>query len=161
MTRKKKGQFPAKWDPFMNEMASFKKSIDQAFDSFFKHPLLAKMPSVFKGAFGVWRPAIDVYETEREVVVKASVPGCDKKAIKVDVKNNLLTITGQRKEEKEIKKKNFYHKEQTMGAFQRSITLPQNINPEKAKATCENGVLKIVFPRTKSPGGKGKNIEIE
>lgn len=160
MAKKNKEQMPAKWDPLMSDMISFKKTFDDMFNTFFsKRPLTSRWPSIWKGAFG-WKPEVDLYETGNEVIVKASVPGCDKKDIKINVDNNILTISGEKKEEKEVKKKNFYQKEQQFGSFQRSVTVPQYADATKAKASCEKGMLKVSFPKTKIAGEKGKKIEI-
>jgi HSP20 family protein len=161
VTKRNKKWLPSKWDPFMSNIFSFKKSFDEMFNNFFlNHPSLTKLPSLWKGKLDLWKPEIDMYETDKEIVVKANVPGCDKKDIKVNIDNNILTISGEKKEEREVKKKNFYQKEQQFGTFQRSISLPHYADTEKVKASCEKGILKIVFPKTKTPRGKGKKIDI-
>ncbi len=125
MARKKKNKALSKWDPFMDEMMSFKKSMDDMFSDFFsKHPIAEKIPSLWKGKFGLWRPEVDMYETTNEVVIKANVPGCDKKDVSISINENVLTITGEKSEEKEVKKKDFYQKEHHTGTFQRSLSLP-------------------------------------
>jgi HSP20 family protein len=161
MAEKEKKWLMKKWEPMMNDMLSFKKSIDDMFHDFFKtHPLSMKLPSMLKGEIGMWRPEIDMYETDKAVIVSANVPGCDKKDLKINIDNNILTVSGEKKEETEVKKKNFYHKEQRFGSFARSISLPNYIDVNKSKASCEKGVLKIEFPKVKSAQGKGKIIDI-
>ena len=107
-----------------------------------------------------WKPEIDEYETNKDVIVKADIPGCDKKDISIKVDNNMLTISGEKKEEKEITKKNFYYKEQRTGSFYRSVGLPNYADISKSRATYEKGVLEIVFPKAESARVKSKKIEI-
>jgi HSP20 family protein len=145
----------------MNEMMSFRKQIDDMFNSFFTKPFSSgKTPFLFKGQKWAWKPEVDMYETKKEVIVKASLPGCDKKDVKVDVHDNILTIKGKKEEDEEGKEKDFYQREQNFGSFQRSISLPKYANIDKTKATCRNGVLEVKFPKMKSIGGKGKKINI-
>jgi len=149
------------WQPFMNDMLSFKKSIDQQFENFFSgHPFMTRLPSIIKKEFMGWKPAINMYETNKDVIVEADIPGCDKKDVNIKVDNNILTISGEKKEEKETKNKNFYQKEQHIGSFYRSVSLPNYANVSKSKATYEKGVLKITFPKTELAHVKQKRIEI-
>ena len=162
MAKKDKKWLPSKWDPFMGDLASFKKSLDEMFGSFFSgRTSMTKTPSPWKDKFGLWKPESDMYETEKEVIISVNVPGCDKKNITVDIDNNILTISGERKVAREIRKENFYHQEQQFGTFQRSLSLPHYADTNKAKATCENGILKVVFSKTKSNQEEGKIIDIE
>lgn len=161
MAKKNKQTMPVKWEPLMNDMLSFKKSLDQQFENFFSgHPFTTKLPSLFKKQLSAWKPEIGMYETNKDVVVEADIPGIDKKDVKIKVDNNMLTISGEKKEEKEVKKKNFYQKEQRMGAFYRSLGLPNYANVNKPKATYESGVLKIAFPKTELAHAKHKIIDI-
>lgn len=152
---------PAKLEPFVSDMVSFKKSIDQQFENLFSsRPFMQKLPSLWRTEMHAWKPEIDMYETNKEIIVKADVPGCEKNDVRIKVDNNMLTISGEKKEEKEIRKENFYHKEQHMGSFFRSVALPDYTNISKARANYENGVVKIIFPKTKSAHLKGRTIEI-
>lgn len=161
MAKKSKKLLPVKWEPVMNDMLSFKKSIDRQFESFFSsHPFITKLPSMLKEEFTRWRPEVDMYETNKDIIVRADIPGCDKKDISVKIDHNILTIFGKKEDEKEIKKRDFYHKEQHMGSFFRKMTLPNYADVSKSKAAYEKGVLKIIFPKTKAAYIKGKTIEI-
>lgn len=162
MARKKRNKSLSKWDPFMHDMMSFKKSLDDMFTDFFSNnPISTKLPSLWKGRLGLWRPEVDMYETDNQVIVKANVPGCDKKDIKVRIDDNILTIIGEKTEEKEVKKKDFYQKEQHTGSFQRSVSLPLYADADKADATCEKGVIKVAFPKKETEGAKGKSIDVK
>src|ERR1700737_2467349 len=92
-------------------------------------------------------PPVDIYETEQELVVKADLPDIDPKDVDVRVENNILTIRGERKFEKEEKEENFHRIERRYGTFTRSFTLPNTVNPDSVKADFENGVLKIQFEK--------------
>jgi HSP20 family protein len=152
---------PVKWEPLMNDMLSFKRSIDRQFENFFSsNPFLKNLAVATGRNFPAWKPEVDVYETKRDVVVEADIPGCDKKDVKIEVDNNMLTIKGEKREEKETRKKNFYQKEQRMGSFYRSVTLPSYANASKPKATYEKGVLKIAFPKSGTAHIAHKMIEI-
>ena len=161
MTKENKQPVPVKRVPFMNDMLLFKRSLDNQFENFFSgYPFVKNLPSLMGKQFQPWKPEIDVYETDKEVIVEANIPGCDKKDIKINVENNMLTISGEKKEEKEIKKKNFYQKEQRMGSFYRSVGLPGYSDVSRPKAGYDKGVLKIVFPKTALAHIKSKKIEI-
>lgn len=161
MAKENKQTMPVKWKPLMGDMLSFKKSLDQQFENFFYgHPFIKDLPSLMKKRFPAWKPEVDMYETNKDVFVEADIPGCDKKDVKISIDNNMLTISGEKKEEKEIKKKSFYQKEQRVGAFYRSVGLPDYADVNKPKATYEKGVLKISFPKTGSAYVKHKRIKI-
>lgn len=161
MSKENKQTAPVRWEPFMNDMLLFKKSLDYQFDNFFSgYPFIKNVPSLLGKQLRSWKPEIDLYETGKDVIVEANIPGCDKKDIKINVDNNMLTISGEKKEEKEVKKKNFYHKEHRMGSFYRSVGLPSYSDVSKPKANYEKGVLKIVFPKTALAHIKSKKIEI-
>ncbi len=106
-----------------------------------------------------WAPKIDIDETEKEVIVSVSAPGMDKKNIKVDISDNVLTISGERKEEEEKKGKNKYMREQFYGSFKRSVRLPFDLKSENAKASYKDGILTITIPKTKENKTKSINIE--
>ena len=105
-----------------------------------------------------WNPAVDVYESNGNIVLKAELPGVDKKDISVDVKGRVLTLKGERSSDKEVKEENFYRKESFSGTFQRTFTLPMEVDPEKIKAEYKDGVLKIEVPKPEAE--KPKQITI-
>jgi HSP20 family protein len=98
-------------------------------------------------SLGSWRPVVDIYENEDSVVVKAELPGVDKKDIKVDLKDGVLTLTGERSHEKEVNEDKYYRKERAYGRFHRSFTVPAEIDPDKIKAEFKDGVLKVEIPK--------------
>ena len=94
-----------------------------------------------------WAPAVDIYETENELVVKADLPEVNEKEIDVRVENNLLTIRGERKFEKSVSEENYLRVERTYGAFSRSFSLPNTVNAEAIRAEYKNGVLTVNLPK--------------
>ena len=94
-----------------------------------------------ESALTTWAPAVDIYETPNELVVKADLPDVNEKDIDVRVENNLLTIRGERKFEKSVSEENYLRVERTYGAFSRSFSLPNTVNPEAIGAEYKNGVL--------------------
>ena len=108
--------------------------------------------TIFRGqgeesALTTWAPAVDIYETPNELVVKADLPEVDEKAIDVRVENNLLTIRGERKFEKNISEDNYLRVERTYGSFSRSFSLPNTVNAEAIHAEYKNGVLTVNLPK--------------
>ena len=100
-------------------------------------------------AFTLEAPAIDMYEEKDALVVKAEVPGLLKDEIDVSVTGNILTIKGEKKkEEEEIKQKDYYRCERTFGAFSRTVELPANVKTGDVKASFKNGLLEIRLPKT-------------
>ena len=106
-----------------------------------------------------WAPALDVSETENEIIVKAELPGMDPKDVQVDFEGDVLTIKGEKKQEKEEKEENYHLVERSYGTFSRSFRIPKPIQEDKIKANYKNGVLKIVLPKAEE--AKKKPIQIE
>jgi HSP20 family protein len=100
-----------------------------------------------ESAWTSWAPAVDIYETPNELVVKADLPDVNEKEIDVRVENNLLTIRGERKFEKSVSEENFLRVERTYGSFSRSFSLPNTVNAEKIGAEYKNGVLTVTLPK--------------
>ena len=100
-----------------------------------------------ESALTTWSPAVDIYETPNELVVKADLPDVNEKDIDVRVENNLLTIRGERKFEKAVSEENFLRVERTYGAFSRSFSLPNTVNAETIGAEYNNGVLTVTLPK--------------
>ncbi len=100
-----------------------------------------------ESALTTWAPAVDIYETPNELVVKADLPDVNEKDIDVRVENNLLTIRGERKFEKSVSEENYLRVERTYGAFSRSFSLPNTVNAESIGAEYKNGVLTVTLPK--------------
>lgn len=96
-----------------------------------------------------WLPQIEVRQNNGQLLVRADLPGLTKDDVKVEVTNDVLTLSGERKEEKEEKREGFYHSERSYGSFYRQIPLPEGTKTEDANATFRNGVLEITMPAPK------------
>lgn len=106
-----------------------------------------------------WVPACDIYETGKEIVVKAELPGLKKEDVLVSIENNVLMIRGERKFEEEVKRENFHRVERTYGEFLRSFTLPTFIDANKILAEFKDGLLTIALPKREE--AKPKQIEVK
>src|SRR3989449_4812257 len=105
-----------------------------------------------------WAPAVDIYETEHELVVKADLPEVDPKDLDIRVENNILTIRGERKFEKKVSEENYLRVERAYGSFTRSFTLANTVNAEAIKADYQNGVLTLSIPKREE--AKPKQIKV-
>jgi len=112
----------------------------------------------FEPEEGLWTPTVDVSETKDEIVLTAEVPGMKKEDIKLSVQDNVLTLSGEKKQEKEEKDTNFYRLERNFGSFCRSFTLSTSVQTDKVKASFKDGILKVTLP--KSEEVKPKEIPI-
>jgi len=131
-----------RWNP-RRDLFNWPVRMNRLFEDFFH-------PTVFSGedtALWNWQPNADIYETDDHFVVTADLPGVDKKDISVDVKDRVLILSGERSSEKEEKDKHYHHKERIYGKFERSFTLPADVDPEKVKAEYKDGILKIEIPK--------------
>jgi HSP20 family protein len=108
---------------------------------------------------GLWQPPVDIYEDDREVVVKMEVPEVDQKDIQVQIEDNILIIHGERKLEREEKKHNYHRIECFYGNFRRTFALPASVDQDKVVAHCDKGMLKIVLP--KRAESKPRQIDVE
>ena len=108
---------------------------------------------------GTLAPAVDIYETNDSFVVSADLPGLNKDEIQIDLKDNTLTLKGEKKFEEKVSKDNYIRVERAYGSFVRSFTLPQNVDPEKIKAKYKEGVLEVTIPKKEE--AKPKQIKVE
>lgn len=138
-----------RWIPFEEEFNNLRKSMDRMIEEF---------PSVGISI----TPAIDVYQTETDVVVETPLAGVNPKDVDVSVEDDVLTIKGEFKKKTEIKEKDYFRKEVREGKFSRSVVLPVSVKVEKAKAESENGILKIILPKKEvKPKAKAVKIEVK
>jgi HSP20 family protein len=106
-------------------------------------------------------PKMDIYEKNGSLVAEIAMPGIDPKTIDVSVEDNILKVEAKKEEEKEEKKKNYYRKEIKAGYLRRMVSLPVEVVGEKAKATYQNGVLKIEIPKKEEKKGKRKKVPVK
>lgn len=142
----------ARWDPF-REFSTLQDRMNRLFRESYGPE--GRDESLTTSQFA---PPVDVYEDEHNVVLKVEVPGIDEKDIDVQVENNVLTVHGERKVEKEEKEENFRRIERQYGSFTRTFTLPSTVDAERIQADYDKGVLKIVLP--KKAEAKPKQIKV-
>jgi HSP20 family protein len=106
-------------------------------------------------------PSVDIYEEGKEVVLKADIPGVGKEDLDVNLKDNLLTITGQKKKEDKVEKDNYFRYERSHGSFTRRFQLPEGIDTDSIKANYKDGVLELRMAKTKETHKKTKKISIK
>ena len=111
--------------------------------------------------FKEFSPTIDVYEEDEDIVVKADLPGVKKSDVTIDISDNMLTISGEKKHEDKVEKKDYYRYESSYGRFSRSFELPGGMDMGKAKAHLGNGVLEIRIPKSAEAVQKSKTIAIK
>ncbi len=139
-----------RWDPF-RELNTLQSRMTRLFEDQFGGREEALSTAAFV-------PPVDVYEDEHSIQLKLEVPGVDEKDLDIKVENNLLTVSGERKFEKEEKEENFHRVERRYGSFSRSFTLPNTVNTEDIQADYDHGVLKIRL--TKRAEAKPKQIKV-
>jgi len=126
-----------RWEP-MRDMMSLREAMDRLFDDAFTRPISVS------GVSGM--PAIDMYQTNDDVIVKATLPGLKAEDVDITVTGETLTLRGEFKHEDEKKDTNYHIREQRSGSFERSILLPTDVKADKAKADFEDGILTITMP---------------
>ena len=141
-----------RWEPF-GGLRSLRQAMDRLFEDSFVRP--SRLWPELAGE----EPALDVYQTDKDIVVKASLPGIKPEEVDISVTGDMLTIKGEHKEAEEEKKADYFRKERRYGAFRRSMTLPVVVKAEKADATFENGVLTVTLPKTEE--SKPKQIKVK
>jgi HSP20 family protein len=141
-----------RWEPF-REFSTLQDRMNRLFRESFHEG--GRDESLVASSFA---PAVDVYEDEHNVTLKIEVPGIDEKDIDIRVENNLLTVHGDRKIEKEEKEENYRRVERQYGSFTRTFTLPNTVDTDNVQATYDKGVLKIALP--KKAEAKPKQIKV-
>ena len=139
-----------RWEPFRGA-ATLQEQVNRLFGNVLEH-------SGEESNLTSWAPAVDIYETEHELVVKADLPEVDPKELDIRVENNLLTIRGERKFEKKVNEENYLRVERAYGSFSRSFSLANTVNAEAIKADYQNGVLTLTIPKREE--AKPKQIKV-
>ena len=144
-----------RWRP-TRSIFGIQDEINRLFEDF-----MSREPEVDALREGTWAPDVDISETESEIVVEAEVPGIEQKDLKVNVQNNVLTFSGEKKQEKEEKGKGYHRVERTYGSFHRSFSLPSEVDANKTKASYKDGVLTIRLAKTEKAKPKEISIEVK
>ena len=151
--------------PFVN----LRREIDRLFDDFAWGSWRLPSPRSLFDVEPFWRsemsfgkmPAVDFADTDKAYEITAELPGMDEKNVEVKLANGVLTIKGEKKEEKEEKRKDYHLSERRYGSFQRSFTVPDGVDSEKIEATFKNGVLTVTLPKTPEAQKAEKKITIK
>jgi HSP20 family protein len=144
-----------RWEP-AREMMTLREAMDRLFDDAFTRPL------GHIGNGNHWSvPAVDMYQTDNEVVVKAALPGIKPEEVQINVTGEMLTIKGETRQKEDVKEKAYHIREQRWGMFERTIGLPTLVVADKAKANFENGVLTITLPKAEEAKPKTISIKVK
>ena len=127
------------WDP-VRRLDTFQSDIDSVFDAFFD-------PRPANGATARWVPAMDLAETDEHLVLTVDLPGIAKDDVTIEVKDDVLTVSGERKAEHEERKDGYHRVERAYGSFSRSLSLPQGIDADQVEANFDKGVLEVRIPK--------------
>jgi HSP20 family protein len=131
------------------------REINRLFDNFFRGGVQDD------GTFGLsyWTPAVDIAEHENEYVVRVELPGVSKDDVKITLESNILTIRGEKKQEKAQQNENYHRVERMYGTFQRSFTLPTTVKSDRIDAVYKDGILTVTLPKAEE--AKPKQIEVK
>jgi HSP20 family protein len=148
---------PSGWDPF-RELEEMQNRLTSFFGR--RVPLLKGGGEGEEFTVTTWAPRVDIAEDDKEYVINAELPGTKKEDVKVSVENGVLSISGERKTEKEEKGKKYHRVEQTYGSFMRSFTLPEGSSGEQISAEFRDGILKVHIPKDETAKAKGVDVKI-
>jgi len=138
-----------RWEPFgsirrrgdlFGDLTRMQQEMNRFFDEFFGERRTEMIE-------GNWSPAVDVSETESEIVVRAELPGMTQNDIELSLQDNVLTLKGEKKQEPKKDKEDYHRTERCYGCFSRSLTLPANVDQNKVQASFKDGMLKISLPK--------------
>ena len=147
-----------RWSP-MKEIDEMRRERERLFEEFFEPARRRRWWGGRPSAEGVIVPNIELYDRKNEIVLRAEIPGVEKKDIDLTITENALTIKGEIKRQEEVKDEDYYAAEIRYGTFSRTIPLPVEVDSENAKATYKNGILEIVLPKKEE--AKPKEIKVE
>ncbi len=155
-------------DRFLSDVLPFQREMEEMFEEFWKRPWARPRFGVgwplrrrFWEDIGFQGPAVEIYEEENDVVVRAELPGLKKEEIDVNVSENLITIKGEKKSQEEKKKEGYYYSECSFGSFERSIEIPREVQMDKTRASFKDGVLEVRLPKTEEAKRKETKIKVE
>ena len=133
-----------RWEP-IREITSLQSEMNRLFNAFFDAPTTSGGGN--GGGARRWLPAMDLVETEENFVLRADLPGLSEEDVAIELEDNVLTVSGERKAEHEDKREGFYRVERSFGQFRRSLTLPEGVDPEAITAKFHKGVLEVRIPK--------------
>jgi HSP20 family protein len=157
-----------RWEP-VREINTIQSEMNRLFNTLFESPTHAGNGGSAGSSLRRWIPAMDLVETDDDFVLRADLPGLSEGDVNIELEDNVLTISGERKAEHEERKEGYYRVERSSGSFSRSLTLPEGVDPAAVKASFDRGVLEVRVPKpeAKKPrkvaisvgGGAPKTIE--
>lgn len=150
--------FPMLSDPW-GEFERMRKLMDEMMSEFFS-PTHAMMPRMMHETVGTWRPALNMYRQNGNLIVEAAMPGLKKEDIQVGLTGQTLTLHGHRKDEKKIEKEHLFCSEMREGQFSSSIKLPVEVTADKVKAEYKDGILRLTMPLVEPEKHKTVNVKI-
>jgi HSP20 family protein len=130
-----------RWEP-ARELGTIQNEMNRLFNTFFEIPT-----TPHNGAARRWIPAMDLVESNGDLVLRADLPGLSEDDVNIELEDNVLTVSGERKVEHEERSDGYYRVERSSGSFRRSLTLPERVDPEAVKATFDRGVLEVRVPK--------------
>jgi HSP20 family protein len=131
-----------RWEP-ARELSSLQSEMNRLFNTFFDTPTTGGNGTAARR----WVPSMDLVETDEHFVLRADLPGLSEEDVAIELEDNVLTVSGERKAEHEDKKEGFYRMERSFGQFRRSLTLPDGVNADAIAATFDRGVLEVRIPK--------------
>ncbi len=137
--------------PFVDLQREIDRMFDEAFEDF----------GIRRSTRNGFIPTVNVYETEEAVNIEMEIPGIEKDELDIDLSDGVLTVKGEKKDEREDKSRNYHLYERTFGSFSRSFRIPDNVDQDQAKAKYEEGILKIELPKKEEAKREAKKLEIE
>src|SRR5581483_11350191 len=166
--QRQRGMAPRSWfefSPWMDSpfgmMRRFSEEMDRLFDDVWRGRGLSRSRQGGRAGQTWWSPQIEMYEKDNQLVVCTDLPGLKQEDIELEMSDNMLTIKGERRNDFEDNQQGYYHSERSYGSFLRTIPLPEGVDGEKAKASFENGVLKVMFPLPPQQQQQKRRIEVE
>ncbi len=163
MAKKKESKELVKVEP--SRAISPFEEMERWMDEMFRRPFSLFHPSWLPAlkfpAMKEFSPSVDIFEDKDDVVVKAEIPGIKKEDLDVKLEEDTITISGEKKTEEKVEKKDYYRLERSYGSFSRSFSLPTDVQTDKAKATFKDGVLEVRVPKTEEAKRKARKVEIE
>lgn len=144
-----------RWEPF-KDLLSLQDRMNKLFEESVARGSIKESPT----SQAQWNPAVDILETEGEIVLKAELPGVELDAIEIQIKDNVMTLRGERTFENAVKKEHYYRIERSYGTFVRSFTLPGTIDQERVQAQLRDGVLEVKLPKRNSGPARAISVEV-
>ncbi len=144
-----------RWEPFRDLMA-LQHRMNRLFED-----RLGSFRGGEESLTGTMLPPVDIYETEQELVLEADLPGLDQNDLDIRVENNTLTVRGERKQSREVKEENYHRVERSYGAFARTFSLPNTVDPEKITASYHNGTLQVKMAKREESKPKQIRVQVQ